>query len=134
MKKGFTLFEVMIALAVMGSAVTVILTLVSALFTTSTKSAHAAVHITAMKNMLYEVHENPLMRHTQEKNLVPAVTLTYKEKPLSGKSVFKGIKNLVIEQVTAQWYDKGVQRTDSIVFFLYKPEKRTPEAKEKEQK
>jgi len=130
MKNGFTLFEVMIALAIMGSAVTVILTLASALFKTSTKSTRAVERIIDMKNMLLEVHEKPQTAHTQQRG-IPVNTLEYTEKPVADKSAFKGIKNIVREQIQAQWNDKGAQRTDSLVFFLYKPEKQKSDTRQR---
>jgi hypothetical protein len=123
----------MAALAIMGSAITVILTLAGALFKTSTQATQSVDRVIEMKNMLIELHENPKATRAVDRGF-PSMNIQYQEKHIPEKSVLKDIKNLVIERVNAQWYDKGVQRADSLVFFLYKPEKKEKEGKQDDSK
>lgn len=126
MKHGFTLFEVMITLAIIGAAVPVILTLAGALFRTTTHAEQLIDRVVDMKNMLADVHQNPQAAHTQQRGF-PVSTMKYTEKPVSEKSALKGTKNLVIERISAQWHTDKKQQEDTLIAIRYKPETKKQE-------
>lgn len=117
MKKGFTLLEVMIALSVIGTAVTVIISFAGTLYSVTKKSARATERIGELKNMLRTVESDPAAQKKQERGF-PVLALTYTKKPVAAQSALADIKNLVIEKIEAQWTD-GRKRTDTLYALRY---------------
>lgn len=131
-KQGFTLFEVMIVVPIIGIALPALLGLGSMLFKTVSQATARFEHVIVLKNFLVEAHENQWWKSSEKRtqhNEFPALDMAYSTKPVSDKSSLKTVKNLVIEQVDARWVDGGRTRTDSLVFLMYKPEKKEAQDK-----
>lgn len=129
-KNGFTLFEVMIALAVIGVTVPALLTLSGALFKRVTKTRFSFEHVVALKNMLVEAQEKEWQQQKTAKKHDDALgDFTYTVKKIPEKSALASIKNLIIEQVEVQWHNSNNMHTDSLIYIAYKPEPTDAEKK-----
>lgn len=127
---GFTLFEVMAALTIMGSAITAVLTLGSSLFQAAVKSTGSFERMVHMKNLMNEAHEKKWWESDKKITRTiehPALELTYSVQPIAEKTALKSIKNMVVEKVEVEWSDKKSQRKDTLVCFTYKPSKQDQE-------
>ncbi len=114
-KPGFSLIEVMLALAMFGVTITVLLSLEGTLLSQVFNYSRAIDKIIAMKNFFYEMQQEE--EHAQTREL-GNLKLTYSEKnsgALNEKSPLKKIKNLIVVRVDGTLRTK----TDSLITFIY---------------
>lgn len=127
-KRGLSIFEVMIAILIVGITVTSILalqgTLSRAVFT-----AHAFVdRIAFIKSFFVEADRDKLYEDDEPHKKVietPQLTMTYKVTKPTGKGL-KTFKHIQVEQIDAEWptvFGKR-QETMGVLRFMPKPERK----------
>ena len=123
---GFTLPEVLIALVIIGISITTILGLQGTLLTTVFRTSQNIEHSIEMKNFFYEARlkQFALEDKVHEKIIDDGrVRLTYQVRKINEKSALKKLDSLVIELIEAHWKVGNQEKVDSMISFLYKPEK-----------
>lgn len=125
--KGFTLVEVLLAMAIIGLVLTPIFAIQMGVWRSSLRSSQSLTRIFAAKNLLVEsmFNASPEQREKKiERKLDrPATTLIYERKKIAENSSLKKFKNVLHESVTMQWTDRqGKKRQERLVTFVYSPE------------
>lgn len=123
-RSGFTLTEVMAALAIIGFALTALAALQIALTRSTVKATKVFERIWTMAHFLNtvqtkdkkELKENKRLTKTLEQ---PALKLIYEIKEIPKNSSLGDLKNLKIEQVIAQWKGPTREVNDTIITFKY---------------
>ena len=124
---GFTLIEVLLALAIIGLVLTPIFLTQSNVLRRSSYASRMLARILAAKKMLIE-SEFALAGDAQEfsqqkKIMIPPTLLTYRLRKIPETSALKKFKNVLWESVSFEWTDeRGKKKQDQLVTFLYKPE------------
>ena len=124
---GFTLIEVLLAMAIIGLVLTPIFAIQLAVLRSNARASSTLSRIFLGKQFLVE-NEFQLKPDEQEKRIEkkidkPATTLTYELKRVPENSALKKFKNILIESVTMQWVDRqGKKRQERLVTFAFKPE------------
>lgn len=124
--KGFTLIEVMFAVAIVGIILIPLMANQSALFYRLLNLSRKSTRIFFMDFFLQEsLQKNNDEKASKEKKFDdPAVTLAITTKKIEKEKAFKRFNNIERVQVTGKWEDNNRKIQDSIVTFLYKPETR----------
>lgn len=127
-KPGFTLIEVLLALAIIALVLTPVFLTQINVYKGSTKAARMLARIFAAKTMLitseFDLAPDARELRVEKKIDNPRTTLIYELKKVSEASALKKFKNLLNESVTMQWVDaNGKKRQEKLVTFLYKPGK-----------
>jgi prepilin-type N-terminal cleavage/methylation domain-containing protein len=124
-KAGFTLIEVLLALAIIGLILSPIFMLQSNVLQSSSARSRLFSYILEAKKFLLE-NEFGLSKEADEsrnekKITNPPGTLIYELKKVSQESPLKKFKNLSAQTVTMQWIDRqGKRQQDKLVTFLYR--------------
>lgn len=107
---GFTLIEVMAALAIVAITFAVILNFESYLLTSTKRGTNRVQRTGAMINFLYECYSKPneeSEKDNQKKRTKkidqPELTLTYTQKTIPKGSDLDEYENLVLDTVQAEW-------------------------------
>ncbi len=125
--KGFTLIEVLLAVAIIGLVLTPIFSIQLNVMRSNSKASQALARIFLGKQFLVE-NEFSLKADEQEKRIEkkidrPPTTLIYQLSKIPENSSLKKFKNVLLESVTMQWVDRqGKKRQEKLVTFVYKPE------------
>jgi len=119
MKQGFTLIEVLLALAIFMLVITPLFELTGRLVTRAADRARAAERVLVAESFLLE--QRILSRYgkkspNSQKIAQSKATVTYQTSPLSGD--LKAFKGVMKEQVVIEWLHKGKKRTERIISFI----------------
>lgn len=124
---GFTLVEVLLALAIIGIVLTPIFLIQQVVLRNSSSSARLFSRLIQAKDFLVDQQfEN--VQETQEVNAEhkianPPTTLIFNSKKIPENSALKKIKHVMIDSVTMQWTDeRNKKRQEKLVTFSFKPE------------
>lgn len=129
-KSGFTLIEVLLAMAIIALVLTPIFAIQLAVMRGNAKASQALSRIFLAKQFLVE-NEFQLKPDEQEKRIEkkierPATTLIYELKRVPENSALKKFKNILIESVLMQWVDRqGKKHQERLVTLVHHPEVKT---------
>ena len=123
-KSGFTLIEVLCALAIFMLVMVPLLDLSGMLALQAARHAHTLQRIMIAESLMFE--NRILQRYGKspvatKKSTDPAFQLTYQVKEVGGN--LASYKNVEHEQITIEWKEKGRKRTERIVSFVPRKEK-----------
>ena len=123
---GFTLIEVLLALSLMAMILTPILISQNTIMSSVSYFANSLQRIMSAKNYLVSAHKNALQDKTTGPRTIenPATTLTYK-KDRTTAAMAKQYKDVYRETVLIEWTEDTNKRQDTLVSFIFKPEKKT---------
>src|SRR5262249_35030348 len=119
---GFTLVEVLLAMAIIGLVLTPIFAIQLGVMRANARASQALSRIFLAKQFLVE-SEFQLKPEDQEKRIEkkiekPAMTLIYELKRIPENSALKKFKNILIQSVLMQWVDRqGKKRQERLVSF-----------------
>lgn len=125
-KSGFTLIEVLLALAIIGIVLTPIFLIQSAVLRRTSAGAQQFSRIIQAKDFLVDQQfEN--MQETQastaERKITnPPTTLAFSSKKIPENSALKKFKHIMIDSVTMQWTEQNKKRQEKLITFSFKPE------------
>lgn len=125
-KPGFTLIEVLLALAIIGMVLTPIFLIQQMVLRRSSAGANLFSRIIQAKDFLIDQQfEN--MQETQastaERKITnPPTTLTFSSKKIPENSALKKFKHIMVDSVTMQWTEQNKKRQETLVTFSFKPE------------
>lgn len=124
---GFTLIEVLLALAIIGMVLTPILLIQQIVLRRSSSSANLFSRIIQAKDFLIDQQFENIQESqdvTAEKKITnPATTLIFNSKKLPENSSLKKFKHIKIDSVTMQWTaEQNKKRKEKLVTFSFKPE------------
>ena len=118
---GFTLIEVLLALAIIGLILTPIFVSQTSIFGASSRTARVFSQLIAAKKYLLDTRlslEPDAQEFKSEKKIDAArTTLTYQLRKIPETSALKNFKNVLIESVT--WPD-AAKKPQRLVTFLYR--------------
>jgi Tfp pilus assembly protein PilV len=125
---GMTFIEVVLAVFMLGSLLSSLLLLQSNVLKNVFQFSSRAERVLLMKDRLIKAALSREKKEKEEKKIEeikePLTTINYELKKLSEDSSLKIFKNIVIEKVTAEWDYWGTKEKESMITFLYKPEKK----------
>jgi prepilin-type N-terminal cleavage/methylation domain-containing protein len=123
---GFTLIEVLLALSLMAMILTPILISQNTIMSSVSYFANSLQRIMLAKNYLVSAHKNALQDKTTGPRTIenPATTLTYAKERTTG-SMAKQYKDVYRETILIEWTEDTNKRQDTLVSFIFKPEKKT---------
>jgi len=124
-KAGFTLIEVLLALAIVGLVLSPIFMLQSNVLRSSSARSKLLSRVLEAKKFLLEnefgLSKEADASRNEKKIANPPATLIYELKKVSPESSLKNFKNLAAQTVTMQWVDQqGKRQQDKLVTFLYR--------------
>ena len=124
-KPGFTLVEVILALAITALVLTPIFIMHAMIFQRVSRSSQDFEVLMYCKNLLYEARQKQevdTQEFTLEKGMVDfSGTRTYRlESGVDAKSSLHGIVGLHKESVTLNWTYLGEKKREQLVNFVYK--------------
>lgn len=126
-KAGFTLIEVLLALAIIGIVLTPIFLIQQLVLRRSSASAQQFSRIIQAKDFLIDQQfEN--MQETQEASVErkitnPPTSLIFSSKKIPENSALKKFKHIMIDSVTMQWTGaQNKKRQEKLITFMFKPE------------
>jgi prepilin-type N-terminal cleavage/methylation domain-containing protein len=126
-RPGFTLIEVLLAMAIIGLILTPIFAIQLGVMRSNARASETLQRIFFGKQFLVD-NEFQLKPEEQEKRIEkklekPPTTLIYELKKIPENSALKKFKDVLIESVIMQWIDRqGKKRQERLVTFVYKPE------------
>lgn len=127
-KSGFSLIEVLIALAIAGTILVAFFGTQSQLLRSVMRSVHEVQATLAMENYLVESHiqhyEAQDKQQTQNIDDPMRGKLSYRITKIPTQSSLHAVRDLMIERVEVNWKDGAATRQRHIISLLYKvPEK-----------
>jgi prepilin-type N-terminal cleavage/methylation domain-containing protein len=121
-KSGFTLIEVMMAVAVVGLVLTALATLEIGLMRGTIKTSLRFDRLWHMVFFLQEARTKTLDKDKDTKVIkVPDMTLNFERTVLPKESALAGFEDLKLERVTARYKKNTGTGQDSVITFKYKP-------------
>jgi len=133
-KKGFTLLEVMVALAIIVVMATTVLGVQMTMMRTTSKATAVFERLWHMTNFLRKAEIESIVPESDsfEKRIKvsrPALELIYTIKKPSKNSKLSAYKDLFIERVDSTWIsEQSKKNSDALITFLYKPKKAKEES------
>ena len=119
---GFTLIEVMISLAIAALVLTTLGGLQIALMRATEQATGRFDRIRNMVYFLQESRTKPTEQGKKRTEVREPLSLSYERVSIPSGSSLRGMKNLMIERVEAEWMGKIRKQRDAIVTFMYEPE------------
>lgn len=126
-RRGFTLIEVMFAVAIVGIILIPLLANQSTLFSRILTISRTSTRIFSMDFFLQESLEKTVKQEkpiTEKKIDDPPTTLSLSSKKIDKEKVFKRFHNIERVQVSGKWEDNNRKKQETMVTFVYKPEER----------
>ncbi len=125
-KTGFTLIEVLIAVAMIGLLLSPLFITQGSLLLSVADRARMFERILKAKNFYWSAKQKAEKQEKPEFTLNkkvdnPQMILKYQVTQPSGKSALKDFKDVYHEQVKIEWQDGRVKREDALVSFVFKP-------------
>jgi prepilin-type N-terminal cleavage/methylation domain-containing protein len=122
---GFTLIEVMLAVAIMATILTSIFISVGSIMSSVGSFSSHYQRLVHAKNYLIDARQHELENKKIGPQTIdyPQTTLTYQKERLSGTSA-KSYKDVFKEKVLIEWTENNRKRTDSLISFVFAPEKK----------
>lgn len=124
-KKGFSLIEALLAIALVGIVLTPLFILQGASLRSVARLSRHLHRIYAAERFLFESQRSVALNVRQlvlEKKLEdPQTVLKYELRDISKESSLKDVHDIVAEQVTMRWEEDGMWRQDQILNFVFKP-------------
>jgi len=125
LKKGFTLVEVIISLAITGVMLTPIFMMYEMIMHRVSRSSREFDYILLCNNFLYEARQKQEPEAQQflldKKDLETGVSLVYSlDAKVDQKSSLVSLQGLHRELVTASWEDVDQKKQERLVTFVYK--------------
>jgi prepilin-type N-terminal cleavage/methylation domain-containing protein len=125
-RAGFTLIEVLLAMAIIGLVITPILMSQSMVLRNSARAVRRLTRVFAAKKILLDTEFSlapDAQEVTSEKKIDnPPTTFTYQLKKIPEESALKKFKNVLNETVSWQEERGKKKQQERLVTFLYKPE------------
>ncbi len=126
-KNGFTLIEVLIAVAMVGLLLSPLFIAQESIFINVVKRARNFERIIKAKNFYWSAKQKADKQEKPEFTLDkklddPVMTLKYEVTPQSQKSALKNFKDVYKERVKMTWQDGRRKREDALVSFVFKPQ------------
>ncbi len=131
---GFTMIEVMMALAIMGLVFSAVLALQLSLSRITVKSSQTFDRLWNMSLFLRQTSlRPPPLGHRRTKSLIdPSLRLSYERFKPKEASALSELENVVIEKVEGRWQGALQGQFDSLATIVwYKEESNEDKAKEK---
>jgi prepilin-type N-terminal cleavage/methylation domain-containing protein len=123
---GFTLIEVLLAIAIVAMSMSTIFVLQMASMRSITRYSRLIERFIQAKNFFLESRAaiSDTTRELVLEKMVkkPDLKLKYEIKGVSSDSPLKKFRDIRTEMVTLQWYDGNRERKDTLVTFIFKPE------------
>lgn len=122
---GMTLIEAVVALAMFGILATSVIVLQQSSYANITAISGRLRTLFYMGDVLYKAHLAQEQEKTPPKTTTlaePAITITYEQQKISGKSLLKDFKHVVVENITASWQDDSAKHEETLINMIYKPE------------
>ena|SRR5579871_6567745 len=119
---GFTLIEALIAMVIIGIAITPIIGLQLLLLRMVNDSGQQIRRILQAQTFLVHTQRTAIDKDTESvatKVERPATQLKFSLAPLHPDAVLKSNKHIQQERVNMQWQDNGRPRSDNLMTFLY---------------
>lgn len=124
---GMTFIEVVLAVFILGSLLSSMLLLQSNVLKNVFEFSSRSERMLFMKDRFVKA---ALAREKKEKEDIkpqeieePKTTIRYEQKKPSKDSSLKNLNDIIIEKVTAEWDRWGTKEKETMINFLYKPEK-----------
>jgi len=124
-KNGFTLIETLLALSIMAMILTPVFISQNNIMVSLGMFRDRFRRINMAKNFLVHAHRNNLENKATPSDMIddPPTKFVYTREQASG-SISKQFKDIYKETVRVEWPENNVTRQDSLVSFVYKPEKK----------
>lgn len=125
---GFTLIEVLLALAIIGIVLTPIFLIQQVVLRRSSSDARFFSRIIYAKDFLVDqqfenMQEAQEIGATEKKITNPPTTLIFSSKKIPENSALSKFKNVMLDSVTMQWTDeRNKKRQEKLVTFSFRPE------------
>lgn len=118
---GFSLIEVIIALAIVVTVGTSIMSLGTSLLQTSNRSTAKWEHGIEIGCALVQAHKQEFFKDTNQHALESSLrsAITYQAHKIDGASKLKDIPSLVREEIDLSWSDAWRKRNIKIIAFKY---------------
>lgn len=127
---GFTLVEVLLALAITALVLTPLFTSQSSIFAATVRYSQLMQRILVADTFLQESHRvvaPDTQQVTFEKqHAIPQAQLVYGVNKVADNSVLKNFSDMYVEKVSFTWMDGNRKRQSVIGGFVHKPKKRQP--------
>lgn len=123
---GFTLIEVLLALAIIGMVLTPIFLIQQMVLRRSSSRANLFSRLIQAKDFLVDQQFENIQEAkevTAEKKITsPITTLIFNSKKLPENSALKKFKHIMVDSVNMQWTEQNKKRQEKLVTFSFKPE------------
>ncbi|CAN5167654.1 hypothetical protein BH09DEP1_BH09DEP1_1980 [soil metagenome] len=124
---GFTLIEVLLALAIIGIVLTPIFVVQSIVLRRTSSGAQLFSRIIHAKDLLvdqqFENIQQAQPSSVERKITNPPTALAFSSKKLPENSALKKFKNVTLDSITMQWTEAGNRkRQEKLISFTFRPE------------
>ncbi len=128
---GFTLIETLLALSIMAMVLTPVFISQNNIMVSLGMFRDRFRRINMAKNFFVHAHRNNLENKATPSDMIddPPTKFVYTQEQASG-SISKQFKDIYKETVRIEWTENNATRQDSLVSFVYKPEKKAEQAHE----
>lgn len=131
---GFSFVEVALAVLVLGIMLTAALALQNSSFTSILKYSEKFTRVVLLKELLFDAAvaraQNKPYEHQEKKVTEPIeTTLKYSIAPVHKNSSLKNFSTILVEKAEASWAGITQKNKETMISFIYKPEKNEKEKK-----
>lgn len=120
--RGFSLIEVLLAVAIVAMVITPIFILQASAARAVGRKAKLYDRIVAGYSFLIECSFIPKPRENDAKKIdQPVVELRYAATEPSGKSTLAEIPHLMVDRVTINWLERTAKKEDKVIAVRYQP-------------
>ncbi len=130
-RSGFTLVEVMIALAITALSLSALAGLEISLTRSTTKASARLARMERMSYFWNEINAELIPREKRVKRRFdePLLQCVYEQQQIPKKSSLKDIKDIVIERITGSWIFNDKKRQELLISFRYIPQEEDDETR-----